>query len=132
MRLSIRQSYWEIARHYRLRKSVRQPNLCRWEYFVQMLISAYFSWRWIGRSARFRFWDHQYWAWLAHYSDLRELAVRASLADEQQRPAPPAEFANFTKLFDPPQKEINLSGPASASTLTEEWPEEITLEGDGV
>lgn len=54
MKLSVRQEYHEIARQYRLRKAHCHPNLLRWEYAVQMLISAYLSWRWLGRTARFR------------------------------------------------------------------------------
>ncbi|HMV50249.1 MAG TPA: hypothetical protein PLD20_20760 [Blastocatellia bacterium] len=118
--LSLRDSWREIARHYRLRKALQQPDLRRWEYFVQMLISAYLSWRWIGPTANFRFWEPQYWAFLSHYSHLGELATRARLAEEKQRP-----------ISKPSSGVIIFIPSAAGSKETAEWPKEISVEGDG-
>jgi hypothetical protein len=61
-----------------------QPDLRLWEFFVQMLVSAYFSWRWIGgENGQFQPWSLRYWECLARYSNLHELSARASLAAER-------------------------------------------------
>ncbi len=70
----------QIAIEYHCRKR-REPDLRRWEFVVQMLCSAYFTWRWL--SGRFRPLSIRYWAWLAQYSSLYELQTRAALAVKQ-------------------------------------------------
>lgn len=81
----------DIAASYRARKAGLEPDLRRWEFFVQMLCSAYLSWRWLGKNAKFQPWRPAYWLFLAHYSSLSELGTRAGQAAnryrEQQAPA---------------------------------------------
>lgn len=63
------------------RKRISEPDLRIWEFVFQMLVSGYLSWRWLG--AEFKFWSLQYWVWLAHYSSLKELGIRANLASDR-------------------------------------------------
>jgi hypothetical protein len=86
--LGLRQTLSQIRHIYRVRKELCEPDLRPWEFFLQMLCSAYLSWRWLGNSARFNPFSRQYWFWLATYSSLSELATRASLADKAARPEP--------------------------------------------
>ena len=80
MNVSIRLAWVNIVASYRARKAGLEPDLRRWEFVVQMLCSAYLSWRWLGNSARFQPFSPQYWLWVAQYSSLSELGTRASLA----------------------------------------------------
>lgn len=89
MKITIRQAWANIVASYRSRKAVLEPDLCRWEFVVQMLCSAYLSWRWLGSSAKFQPWRPSYWLWLAQYSSLVELRTRASLAVQRYREQPP-------------------------------------------
>lgn len=86
MSISIRLAWVNIVASYRARKAGLEPDLRRWEFFVQMLCSAYLSWRWLGKSARFQPFSPQYWLWVAQYSSLSELSTRASLAAANFRP----------------------------------------------
>jgi hypothetical protein len=70
----------QIRINHQWRKE-REPGLRWWEMPVQMVCAAYFSWRWLAGGARFRPWSLRYLAWIAHFSSLSELAVRASLAN---------------------------------------------------
>lgn len=87
MTISIRHALNSIAASYRARKAGLEPDLRIWEFVIQMLCSAYLSWRCLGSSARFEFWRPAYWVWLAHYSSLSELGARASLAATSNLPA---------------------------------------------
>lgn len=85
MNITIRQAFSNISASYRSRKAGLEPDLRRWEFFVQMLCSAYLSWRWLGNSAKFQPWRPAYWLWLAQYSSLGEIRTRASLAVDRYR-----------------------------------------------
>ena len=74
---------FQSLRDQRSTRKYREPDLRWWEFPVQMLCSAYLSWRWLGKGARFAPWRANYWTWLAQYSSLTELRVRASLADRR-------------------------------------------------
>ncbi len=96
--ITVRQALVGICASYRSRKAGLEPDLRRWEFFVQMLCSAYLSWRWLGSSARFEFWRPAYWVWLSQYSSLVELGSRASLAAAHSLPSPLSAEAN-SKTF---------------------------------
>jgi len=72
-----------IRASYKARRVV-ELDLRPWEFIVQMLCSAYLSWRWLGASAKPKPFTLQYWVWLAQYSSLRELRTRAELAAQTQ------------------------------------------------
>ncbi|HMF56740.1 MAG TPA: hypothetical protein VK619_10390 [Pyrinomonadaceae bacterium] len=108
------QKMWlvHIYSMYRVRKQIRQPDLRVWEFVVQMLCSAYLSWRWLGSQARFKFWSLSYWSWLAEYSQLWELSTRASLAAQTQ------QEKWFKQSKRPTREEVD-------EPLTEIWPDVI-------
>jgi len=80
--ISFARTWRQVSHHYRVRKELYEPDLCAWEFFIQMLVSAYLSWRWLGSSAAFRPFSLRYWTWLAAYSSLSELSTRAQLAHQ--------------------------------------------------
>lgn len=89
MSISIHLAWVNIKASYRARKAGLEPDLRVWEFIIQMLCSAYLSWRWLGKSAKFRPFSPQYWLWVAQYSSLSELGTRASLAAANYRPKNP-------------------------------------------
>lgn len=82
-RTSWRAALRTVRIEFRSRKGHAEPDLRPWEFVVQMLCSAYLSWRWLGNGARFTPWRPVYWQWLAQYSSINELRVRASLASKR-------------------------------------------------
>lgn len=103
--ITIRQALVGIRASYRTRKAGLEPDLRRWEFLVQMLCSAYLSWRWLGSSARFEFWRPAYWVWLSQYSSLVELGSRASLAAAHSLPSPLSSVSDSNAFVCLPYEE---------------------------
>jgi hypothetical protein len=111
-KVTIREALFQVRHHYRIRKQEYEPDLRVWEFMLQMICSAYLSWRWLGRSARFAPFRPSYWVWLACYSSLSELATRAMLADEVNRETRRKQIIHVR----PGQKFIQVEWPNRIST----------------